>query len=65
MLKLVKEEVGIMKKREIWLKICAILLTICFALTSATAVQIIKVYAEEYETEDLDDVDPEPDVLTT
>jgi hypothetical protein len=65
---MLKEEVGIMKKREIWLKICAILLTICFALTSATAVQIIKVYAEEYDTDDLDDEgnpEPAPEVLTT
>ena len=42
-----------MKKSEILLKVCAILLSICFVLTSTTAIQIIRVYAEEY-------TDPEP-----
>ena len=50
-----------MKKREVLLKICAILLTVCFALTSATAIQIINVFAEEYEdVDDESEVEPEP-----
>ena len=47
-----------MKKREMLLRICSILLTICFVLTSVTAVQITKVFAEE-NTEDYGN-EPEP-----
>ncbi|WP_022766377.1 InlB B-repeat-containing protein [Butyrivibrio sp. XPD2006] len=50
-----------MRKREIALRICSILLVICFALTSATAVQIIKVYAEDYQENDMDNPEPETD----
>ena len=57
-----------MKKSEILLKICAVLLTICFVLTSATAVQIVKVFAEEDQNETFEQestgcvVDPDPDM---
>ena len=56
-----------MKKSEILLKVCAVLLTICFVLTSATAVQIVKVFAEEGQNETFEQestdfvVDPDPD----
>ena len=54
-----------MKKREVVLRICAVLLAICFVLTSATAIQIIHAYAEEYpDTNNVLDIpnpEPEPD----